>query len=239
MLTPATITVNFTANYAGSHRICWRIQGPPVVPYVCTNLVDCIGGGNVCSATISLMVDPNSCVPVTYEGYIQATCNPEGSPVDQVLWSYTYTPDPSCKLFALTCTNPLNQPCGILPAASLGLNCNGTPRPDIGPITNNSTLFICGISVIPNLVGGYTMTEAPGCCYDCEQYTISVSPNCPTCILDGTTIYYLDCATRELIRIDLTGDQPYVLTACMVTGSINMILSTEAQGSITAGIPCP
>lgn len=239
MLTPATITVNFTANYAGSHRICWRIQGPPVAPYVCTNIVDCIGGGNVCSATISLMVDADGCVPVTYEGYIQATCNPEGSPVDQVLWSYTYTPDPACKLFALTCINLLNQPCGVIPSASLGLNCDGTIRPDIGPISNGATVFLCALSPIPNLLSGYTMTPAVGCCFDCEQYTIDITPACPTCILDGTSIYYLDCTTRQLVRIDVTGDQPYSLTACMVKGSIHTELSTEALGSITAGIPCP
>lgn len=239
MLTPSTLTVNFTANYAGSHRICWRIQGPPVVPYVCTNIVDCIGGGNVCSATISIMVDTDSCIPVTYEGYIQATCNPEGSPVDQVLWSYTYTADPACKLFALTCNTVLNQPCGVIPSASLGLNCNGTVRPDIGPITNNGTVFLCATNPIPNLPADYTMTLAPGCCFDCSQHTIDVFKNCPTCILDGASVYYLDCTTRELIRIDLSGDGPYNLVVCAVTDSVYLELTPETAGTISAAIPCP
>ena len=238
MLTPATITVNFTANYAGPHRICWRQCN--VGLFVCTNIVDCVGGGNVCSATISIMVDPESCDPVCFEGYIQATCNPEGSSVDQVPWSATFTPSPTCKMYSITCTNPtFNQPCGVIPAITMGLNCNGTARPSVGPIANNSTFFVCSVGLIPNLPSGYTMTLWDGCCSDCEQYTIDIFPTCPTCILDGSSIYYIDCTTKELIRIDLTGDQPYQLTACMVLGSLNIYLTTEANGSVTAGIPCP
>ena len=115
MLTPATITVNFTANYAGPHRICWRQCA--VGAFVCTNIVDCVGGGNVCSATVSIMVDPESCTPVCFEGYIQATCNPEGSPVDQVPWSATFTPTPSCNLYFLQCETQDPMGCGVIPAA--------------------------------------------------------------------------------------------------------------------------
>jgi hypothetical protein len=185
------------------------------------------------------MVDPESCTPACFEGYIQATCNPEGSSVDQVFWTANFVPNPSCKLFALTCTNPLNQPCGAMSSAVLGLNCDGTARPNIGPISNAGTVFLCAINVIPNLVSGYTMTPAVGCCADCSQYTVTVTPLTPQDVLDGSSVYYIDCTTRELIRVDLTGSQPYVLTTCMVTGSIYTELTPQVLGSITPGIPCP
>lgn len=235
MLTPATITVNFTANYAGAHRICWRQCS--VGSYVCTNIVSCVGGGNVCSATISIMVDPESCDPVCFEGYIQATCNPEGSPVDQVLWSKIFTPTPTCRMYSVTCTG---GPCGVIPALTMGLDCNGTARPAVGPIDNNSVFYVCATQVIPNLPVGYEMDLWDGCCADCEEYTITISPvNPPISVLDGSSIYYIDCTTRELIRIDLTGNVPYVLTACMVVGSIDTYLTAGAVGAISQGVPCP
>jgi len=238
MLTPATITVNFTANYAGPHRICWRQCN--VGSYICTNIVDCVGGGNVCSATVSIMVDPESCDPVCFEGYIQATCNPEGSAVDQVPWSATFVPSPACKPFRITCNSgdPL-VPCGVITSQELGLNCNGTARPAVGPVDNNASFLVCGVSLIPSLPAGYTIALDDSCCYDCEQYTITAFPAVPGGILDGSSIYYMDCTTRELIRIDLSGTDPFEVTACMVVGSIYTYFTSEVQGSISAGTPCP
>lgn len=241
MLTPATLTVTFTANYAGPHRICWRIQGS-LGPYVCTNVVTCAGGGNACQAVVTIMVDPESCAPVTYEGYIQATCNPEGSPVDQVPWVATFTPNPVCKGFVITNTAPATIPNVLgptVPGIDMGLNCNGTARPDLA-IYNGSSVKLCAIGTVPNLPANYVMTEAPFCCYDCTQYDVTISPVCPTCILDGSFFYYIDCTTRELKRQDVTGSAPVSISGlCAVTGSVSLQLSAEATGTVTAVGPCP
>lgn len=238
MLTPATLTVTFTASYAGPHRICWKQQGSPG-PYVCTNIVECAGGNNVCQAVITIMVDPESCESVTFEGYIQATCNPEGSPVDQVPWVSTFVPNPVCKMYALTCTDTVT-PCSAIQAVNMGLNCNGTARPTVGPLNPSSSIYMCSTGVIPNLPAGYTMTQQELCCYDCTQYDINISPSCPTCILDGSSLYYVNCNTRELVRQDFTGSTPVVLSGiCAVTGSVSLQLSAEATGTVTAVGPCP
>jgi len=236
MLTPATITVTFTANYKGLHRICWRQCS--VGLYVCTNLVDCVGGGNVCSATVSIMVDPESCDPVCFEGYIQATCNPEGSSVDQIPWSGTYTPNAACKTFAITCTSP-SIPCPPIASAELGLNCNGTVRPDIAFVNPLTSVFVCNPGIIPNLPLGYTVTEdLSKCCYDCTEYTVAINP-IPAGILDGSSMYYIDCVTRELIRTDFTGNISVNVPAfCAVTGSISLQLTPEATGNIVTVGPC-
>lgn len=242
MLTPATLTVNFTASYAGPHRICWRIQGS-LGPYVCTNIVNCVGGNNVCQAVVTIMVDPESCAPVTYEGYIQATCNPEGSPVDQVPWVATFTPNPACKMYAISypgiCTSPPQVGPTIAPV-NMGLNCNGTARPAVS-VQCGTSVYVCAIGPIPNLPAEYTMTEQPLCCGDCTQYSVTISPACaPACILDGSSMYYIDCNTRELVRQDFTGNTPILISnICAVTGSISLQLTIEATGSITAVGPCP
>jgi len=236
MLTPATITVNFTANYKGLHRICWRQCA--IGSYVCTNLVDCVGGGNVCSATISIMVDPESCDPVCFEGYIQAACNPEESSVDQVPWSTTFIPSPACKAFSITCTNP-STPCGIITSAELGLNCNGTVRPDIDFVNGTTSVYVCNPGIIPALPAGYTMVEEPSiCCYACEQYTATIDP-VGVGILDGSSLYYIDCTTRELVRVDFTGSVSVNVPAfCAVAGSAVLQLTPEATGSIVSAGSC-
>jgi len=239
MLTPATITVNFTANYKGLHRICWRQCN--VGAYVCTNLVDCVGGENVCSATVSIMVDPESCTPVCFEGYIQATCNPEGSPVDQVPWSATFVPSPACKPFRITCNSgdPL-VPCGVITSQELGLNCNGTARPQIDFMNNGSSILVCGAGVIPVLPQGYTMTEEDACCYDCTQYSATITPDCPTCDLSGSFMYYMDCTTRELVKVPFAGMVPVLVPPfCAVTGSVSLQLNFEASGVVNTIGPCP
>jgi hypothetical protein len=98
---PGTITVNFISNYAGPHRVCWRIGGTGA--YDCTTIVNCGGGGAACTATIAVTVDNETCDPVVFDGYVQATCQVEGSLVDRVPFTNTFTPNPSCKGYTLTC----------------------------------------------------------------------------------------------------------------------------------------
>jgi len=98
---PASITVNFTSNYAGPHRICWRVGGSG--PYNCTTIVSCPGGGNPCTGVITFTVDNETCDPVVFDGYVQAACEAEGSLSGQVPFTNTFTPNPACKGYTLTC----------------------------------------------------------------------------------------------------------------------------------------
>lgn len=98
---PGTITVNFISNYAGPHRVCWRIGGTGA--YDCTTIVSCGGGGAACSATIAVTVDNETCDPVVFDGYVQAACQVDGSLVDRIPFTNTFTPNPFCKGYTLTC----------------------------------------------------------------------------------------------------------------------------------------
>ena len=102
-LVPATLTINFTSNYAGPHRVCYRLNGTGA--YDCTTVVTCTGGGALCTATINIMVDNETCDPVQYDGYVQATCEDIGSLVGRVPFVITFTPNPTCKGYTISCAS--------------------------------------------------------------------------------------------------------------------------------------
>lgn len=98
---PATIDVSFNSNYAGQHRVCWRIA--PAVLYNCSTLVVCPGSGGLCSITIPITVDNETCDSVTYEGYVQATCEDPSSLDGRVPFTTTFTPTPVCASYTVAC----------------------------------------------------------------------------------------------------------------------------------------
>jgi len=99
----ATITIDFTANYAGAHRVCWRIQGSGD-PYDCSTSVSCVGGGTTCQAIITASVNDTSCDgPITFEGYIQAECQDILSTSGRLAWTALFTPVVVCQRQEITC----------------------------------------------------------------------------------------------------------------------------------------
>lgn len=98
---PATIHITFISNYAGPHRVCWRINNTG--PYDCSTIVSCLGGGNTCSVDINITVDNETCPDVEFDGYVQAACQVEGSLSGRIPFSTTFTPNPDCKSFQILC----------------------------------------------------------------------------------------------------------------------------------------
>ena len=99
----ATITVDFTANYAGDHRVCWRILGSGD-PYDCTTIVNCAGGVTPCAAIFTADVNTTSCDgTVTFEGYVQATCEDELSINGRLPWQVDFVPNVVCQRQELLC----------------------------------------------------------------------------------------------------------------------------------------
>lgn len=219
MLTPATITVNFIGNYAGLHRICWRIQGSGN-PYACTNIVDCVGGGNPCSAIISIMVDPESCDPVIYEGYIQAACNDITSDIGKVPFTVTYTPTPTCVGWTITCNNVEGCP-AILPT-EIGLNCNGTLRPQVEAMLENQSISLCNRFEIPTLPADYVMALDPtvNCCADCVSYDVNfVTSIKPVPSFSNAYLYYVNC-DKELVKLSIAAPET-ITSVCAIPGSFS------------------
>lgn len=99
----ATIHVSFISNYAGPHRVCWRINNTG--PYDCSTIISCLGGGNSCSTDIPITVDNETCPSVEFDGYVQATCEVEGSLSGRVPFSTTFTPVPTCISYQILCND--------------------------------------------------------------------------------------------------------------------------------------
>lgn len=225
MLTPAVITVNFLGNYAGPHRICWRVQGSGN-PYVCTNIVTCVGGGNPCEAIINVMVETEACTPTVYEGYIQATCQPESSSTDQVPFTVTYTPTPSCLMYSLT-----NNTGDVYDFTSeeLGLNCNGTARPAF-LLGNGTSIMLCGIAGMPqSIITDFNVVQNPlACCSVCQTYQIKSVTTSPV------SFYYIDCVTKEFTIGTAPGSADPAFEVCAVENSI----TSESSLNIANMGPC-
>jgi hypothetical protein len=218
MLTPATITVNFLGNYAGPHRICWRVQGSGN-NYVCTNIVDCVGGGNPCQAIINVMVESESCTPVIFEGYIQATCQPESSSTDQIPFTVTYTPTPSCNAYNVTNTTGDDYD---FSSVELGLNCDGTERPSL-LVASGDSFNLCGIAgMTKETIKDFDVVANPLiCCSVCKNYTVNSTGVIPR------LIYYIECSTKHLLSTLAPASGDPGVTICAVENSIT------SQGSVT------
>ncbi len=110
----ATITINYTANYLGDHRVCYRQVG--TTNYCClTDTVSALGPqtfvidfsvlADFCDGTADEVLVPveTDCGPFNYEGYIQPDCEVLGSPNNRTLWTADFTTNPSCLAYIITC----------------------------------------------------------------------------------------------------------------------------------------
>jgi hypothetical protein len=100
----STITVAFTSNYAGPHRVCWRIGSSGA--YDCSTVVNCAGSGDSCQAVIDVgTLDNETCDEIEFEGYVQSMCEDISSEDGRVPFTVTFTPDPACNRYTVTCAN--------------------------------------------------------------------------------------------------------------------------------------
>lgn len=157
-LVAANLHVSWVSVFVGQHRVCWAIA--PSVIYDCTTVIYC--GGGPCSVDIPITVDNESCDAVTYQGYVQASCEDIGSMTGRVPFSITFTPTPTCISYNVACvgvpvlslTEVLHgkgyDVVGAVPSVSitLGGGAGATGVATIGNstiITNNGTAGVNGV----------------------------------------------------------------------------------------------
>lgn len=99
-LVSATLTLTFTAQYVGCHRVCYRLNNSG--GYTCVNTT-CLGGGASCSVSVPITVDNETCPTVEFDGYAQACCEDVSSLTGRIPFSATFTPFPACKRYKATC----------------------------------------------------------------------------------------------------------------------------------------
>jgi hypothetical protein len=112
----STLSITYTPQYLGDHRICYRLQDL-ITPDAYCCLIDTtpsiIGTPKVFVITISDPpcasvpgIDPESCVNQIYEGYVQPVCEDEQSLTGRTTWSVSFAPDPSCVSQLICCQQP-------------------------------------------------------------------------------------------------------------------------------------
>jgi len=178
----ATLTINYTPQYAGSHRICYRIQASPANSYCC--LVDStpssIGvpksyviniGASPCSGVPG--VDTESCDPVIYEGYVQPTCDPDSSLDQRVAWNFDFNVTPTCTSYEVTCSSSGVLGMNITNPGS-GYNPLSPPAVTIAAPTGSGPVQATGTAVIGNgaITGTTVLNSGAG-------YTDGTYPFCP------------------------------------------------------------
>lgn len=157
-LTSATLTISFTANYSGDHRVCWKVQGE--TNYTCTT-VSCVTG-NTCSFDIPIEVNTTSCDgPITFEGYVQASCRDESTTEGRIYWSSIFTPSVVCKRYNITCE--------YAPIVYINITSSGTgyvvgdivvikPVDPLNPNLSNATITIASVDD-DGRITGFTITD--------------------------------------------------------------------------------
>ena len=217
----ATLTVDFTANYAGPHRVCFRIQGSGD-PYDCSTTVGCVGGGSVCQAVINTPVNTTSCDgPITFEGYIQAACEDILSTSGRLAFTAVFVPNVVCEKYEVLCargpidsvsiTQPGND---YILADTLALVRNGAD-----PETLDGTVSIgaVGDGVINTLTG----LAAAGINY--------VALDVLT-IVDNTGI-----GAGATIRVDTVGGSGEILTFTLLTNGTDYTAPYSISGGTGTG----
>ncbi len=101
-LTPGTLTITFTSEYTGCHRVCYRQNSSG--GYTCVDTT-CTGGGASCSVAIAITVDNETCSNVSFDGYAQACCEDVSSLTGRIPFSATFVPSPACKRYLATCNS--------------------------------------------------------------------------------------------------------------------------------------
>ncbi len=164
MSVPGYIQVEFTPNYNGDHRVCYRVGNAG--PYTCI-IVSC--NNDPCVALIEpISFEDEACGPVNYQGYIQAFCEDPNTLDGAIFWSIDFVPNPKCKPYTLTCNGSSDGITGfnIVTSGSFSFDYVGSGNLIECLNSYTGTQIICGVW------NGYSL------------YTRSIDPviitnNCP------------------------------------------------------------
>lgn len=207
-LVNAEITVQFTAQWTGTHRVCYREVGAPT--YICTvpgspsgdpGIDTYCAAGNTCQYNIPIQVDNETCDQVDYEGYVQPTCEDEASEAGRIPFTISFIPNPTCKRYEITCDN--------VPVLDATINDGGTGYSDgvypALPVTGGAgagatfDVIVAGgvITIVALNAAGGGYTSAP-------TLDISSIPHTPGTVADITV--NLDACTAAVKVYDCSND---------------------------------
>jgi len=196
------IVVNFTSNYNGCHRVCYRQGGTGA--YTCTSCspctVNCAGGGSPCSTSIPITVDNASCAPIDFDGYVQACCEDSASLVGRIPFTAVFVPTGACYSYNITCVTGQIEDL-VLTAPNYG---------GLGyPLSNNSIVVYangipCGFATSDafGAIISFNIT-VPGSYTTVPTITLDSPPFYPG--VDASVIAIVRCEVIDILGTDCSG----------------------------------
>ena len=252
----ATITVDFTANYAGDHRVCWRILGS-VGPYDCSTVVNCTGGATTCQAIFNADVNTTSCDgTVTFEGYVQAACEDIASLNGRLAFTVDFIPTVICKRNVVTCANVGIESItvdtagiGYPSAPVVTITGDGVGATATAVISDDSIEITS--SVVPNGAGytdgvyvDYPTTGGSGTGFTIDFTVVAgivVSVEGTNSITDGgdggTGYTAGDTINPDPLGFAGTPSVPFVITANGINSGTLQSITLTAPGSLFTSVP--
>lgn len=240
--TTSTITINYTPEFAGCHRICFRKV--PDTDFCCyiDNTPSIVGTPKVFVITVGAspcaLVDNlecQDCESQTYEGYVQPCCADECSDSNRVEWSVTYDPTVTCHKYLVTCTNALGCP-GFTYAPCFGTS----DFIEIEEQPLGTSMEICSFSAPTTIPADYTVTTDPldlDCC-GCTTYNVTITSDdvAPSIV----TLYYTNCnKTAAILPVIVSSASPFgPVPFCVITGSISYHQESDEIVTIDLIGPC-
>lgn len=160
------LQINFTSLQTGDHRVCWRTT--LIGPYDCSTIVACAGGGNPCTATVTVDADDESCDNIDFNGYVQPTCFDIGDVDGRVPFSITFSPVQPCVKWNATC-GPVEVAAFELTGVGFGYGVLETPAVTV--IGGGGAGVIANGVITDGAINSVTITN-PGAGYVDGTYTL-------------------------------------------------------------------
>jgi hypothetical protein len=205
----AILTVTYTPNYSGNHRICFKTTGQT---YCCYNDDSASVIGVEKSTTIDLeefelclgiLPQPVGCDGSTVDGYVQPICIEQSSDINRVAFTADF-PSTACSAYGIECQESgiaeitvvepgYGWPVGVVPTITI-IDSSGQGIDFEGELTMNCLPDdnFCSI-------GGVTIIDPGQNYYDINDLTVEIDP-LPTCIsnellIDGNFVNGFDSWT--------------------------------------------
>ncbi len=229
---PALITVNWTSNYIGPHRVCYRVVGDP--SYICTipgagpgtNPI-CPGNGGACTYDINILVDNETCDTIQYEGYVQAACEDVASLVGRLPFTIDFIPSPACKRWEVECIDSGVANNVFIKEPGTGYTDGVYPGlPQVVGTGGGGLGATFDVTVVGGVITAVTVaTPGSGYTLPCEIDITSI-PFVPGTLADFT-VYLIGCSALDVYDCDDATTETIALGVLQPGDTYDMCGTTE------------
>ncbi len=223
-----TLSITFTPQVSLNHRICYKETTDAT--YTCT-IVTGMVAGTPYTANINVTVPSGteSCDPITFEGYVQPTCEPEASSLNRTPFpNMTYTPDNPCLFWEAICAP------GVERVDVIDVGSGYTPGGTINPTITGDGAGATATCYITNgtLVKSFPLTITnPGSGYTDGFYTFVTLTNLSSSGINGRVeVNIFGGQVTSAVRYQNNGGTGYA-----IGDTVTLDTSTGGMGGLGSG----